>query len=221
MSKVWFVTGANSGIGAGIVNAALAAGNRVVATSRSIKKLRAAFPDADDQSLALVELDVTDEGQAYAAVAKAVELFGTVDVLVSNAGFCVLGNFEDLTAADFERQMATNFYGARYAGHLGWHSRHEGDRVGRQRGRRDWRGRCGAGYRQRRFPRNRSAHPKLTNHAGKTGVVRAIILGIPASTHKQTSPPPFQLPSFGRSFISGLRPLWEPDPANSNVVTGQ
>ncbi len=117
MSKVWFVTGANSGIGAGIVNAALQAGNRVVATGRSMDKLRAAFPDADDQSLALVELDVTDEGQAYAAVAKAVALFGTVDVLVSNAGFCVLGNFEDLSAADFERQMATNFYGAVHVMH--------------------------------------------------------------------------------------------------------
>ena len=117
MSKVWFVTGANSGIGAGIVNAALQAGNRVVATGRSMDKLRAAFPDADDQSLALVELDVTDEGQACAAVAKAVALFGTVDVLVSNAGFCVLGNFEDLSAADFERQMATNFYGAVHVMH--------------------------------------------------------------------------------------------------------
>jgi len=112
MSKVWFVTGANSGIGAGIVNAALQAGNRVVATGRSIEKLRAAFPNADDRSLALVELDVTEEGQAYSAVAKAVELFGVIDVLVSNAGFCVLGNFEDLSAADFERQLATNFYGA-------------------------------------------------------------------------------------------------------------
>ncbi len=117
MSKVWFVTGANSGIGAGIVNAALTAGNRVVATGRSMAKLRDAFPQADDRSLALVELDVTDEGQAYAAIAKAAELFGTVDVLVSNAGFCVLGNFEDLTAADFERQMATNFYGAVHVMH--------------------------------------------------------------------------------------------------------
>ncbi len=117
MSKVWFVTGANSGIGAGIVNAALTAGNRVVATGRSMAKLRDAFPQADNRSLALVELDVTDEGQAYAAIAKAVELFGTVDVLVSNAGFCVLGNFEDLTAADFERQMATNFYGAVHVMH--------------------------------------------------------------------------------------------------------
>jgi NAD(P)-dependent dehydrogenase (short-subunit alcohol dehydrogenase family) len=112
MSKVWFVTGANSGIGAGIVNAALEAGNRVVATGRNMRKLQGAFPHADDRSLALLELDVTEEGQAYSAVAKAVELFGAIDVLVSNAGFCVLGNFEDLSAADFERQLATNFYGA-------------------------------------------------------------------------------------------------------------
>lgn len=46
-------------------------------------------------------------------------------------------------------------------------------------------------------------------------------MGSAGLTHKQTSPPPSQLPSFGRLFISGLRPLWEPDPANSNVATGQ
>ena len=47
MTKVWFITGAGSGIGAGVVRAALAAGDRVVATGRSLDKVRAAFPEAD------------------------------------------------------------------------------------------------------------------------------------------------------------------------------
>lgn len=111
MSKIWFVTGANSGIGAGIVTAALQAGDRVVATGRSLGKLHAAFPAGESDALAFVELDVTDEAQAKAAVAKAVELFGRIDVVVNNAGYCVLGNFEDLSASDIQRQLDTNFFG--------------------------------------------------------------------------------------------------------------
>lgn len=111
MSKVWFVTGANSGIGAGIVTAALQAGEQVVATGRSLEKLRAAFPDGESDALALIELDVTDEAKAAAAVAAAVERFGRIDVVVNNAGYCVLGNFEDLSASDIQAQLATNFFG--------------------------------------------------------------------------------------------------------------
>jgi NAD(P)-dependent dehydrogenase (short-subunit alcohol dehydrogenase family) len=111
MSKVWFVTGANSGIGLGISKAALKAGDRVVATGRKMEKLRAAYADGGTESLVLIELDVTDEARSHAAVAEAVKRFGRIDVLVNNAGYSVMGNFEELTTADVERQLATNFYG--------------------------------------------------------------------------------------------------------------
>lgn len=111
MSKVWFVTGANSGIGSGIVTAALRAGDRVVATGRSLDKLRAAFAEQEGDALALVQLDVTDAAQASAAIQAAVAHFGRIDVVVNNAGYCVLGNFEDLGVAEIQRQLATNFYG--------------------------------------------------------------------------------------------------------------
>jgi NAD(P)-dependent dehydrogenase (short-subunit alcohol dehydrogenase family) len=117
MSKIWFVTGANSGIGAGVVNAALQAGHKVVATGRNMDKLRQAFPGGEGESLALVQLDITKKDQAQAAVAKAVERFGRVDVLVNNAGNSILGNFEDLSASDFERQLATNFLGVVHVMH--------------------------------------------------------------------------------------------------------
>jgi NAD(P)-dependent dehydrogenase (short-subunit alcohol dehydrogenase family) len=87
MSKVWFVTGANSGFGTSIAKAALAAGDQVVATARNMDKLRAAFPETRNDNLALVKLDVADAGNSY------------------------LGNFEELTNADIEGQMTTNFYG--------------------------------------------------------------------------------------------------------------
>ena len=113
MSKVWFVTGAGSGIGAGIVKAALKAGDRVVATGRNLDKVRKAFGHETD-NLAFVQLDVADETQAKAAVEQAVRRFGRIDVLVNNAGYSLLGNFEELTIPDIERLFATNFWGVAY-----------------------------------------------------------------------------------------------------------
>ena len=114
MNKVWFITGAGSGIGAGVAKAALKAGDRVVATSRNIDKLRKALGGHGNQNLAFVQLDVVNEGQAKAAVEQAVQRFGRIDVLVNNAGFSLLGNFEELTIPAFEAQFATNFWGVVY-----------------------------------------------------------------------------------------------------------
>jgi len=114
MNKVWFITGAGSGIGAGVAKAALKAGDRVVATGRHIDKLRKALGGHGNQNLAFVQLDVVNEGQAKAAVEQAVQRFGRIDVLVNNAGFSLLGNFEELTIPAFEGQFATNFWGVVY-----------------------------------------------------------------------------------------------------------
>ncbi len=111
MSKVWFVTGANSGIGAGVAKAALRAGDQVAATGRDMDKLRAAFAADDSSNLALVHLDINDAEQATAAVAEAVARFGRIDVLVNNAGYSLLGNFEAMSNADIAQQMETNFFG--------------------------------------------------------------------------------------------------------------
>jgi len=67
MSKIWFITGAGSGIGTGIAKAALRAGERVVATGRNLDKVRNAFRDDASEDLAFVELDVADEAQSKAA----------------------------------------------------------------------------------------------------------------------------------------------------------
>jgi NAD(P)-dependent dehydrogenase (short-subunit alcohol dehydrogenase family) len=109
--KVWFVTGAGSGIGAGIVKAALKAGDRVVATGRNLDKVRKAFDGLIDENLAFAQLDVTDETQAHQAVAQAVQRFGRIDVLVNNAGYSLLGNFEELSIPAMESLFATNFWG--------------------------------------------------------------------------------------------------------------
>lgn len=111
MSKVWFITGAGSGIGAGTARAALKVGNRVVATGRNVEKVRNALKDVAGGNLEVLQLDVSDEARAKAALDQAVKKFGRVDVVVNNAGYSLLGNFEELSNQDFERQFATNFWG--------------------------------------------------------------------------------------------------------------
>lgn len=111
MSRVWFVTGAARGMGADIVNAALQQGDRVVATGRNMDKLRQIFSTASTENIELQELDVRDEHQAKVAVDAAVRRFGRIDVLVNNAGFCLLGRFEEATAEQIELQFTTNVFG--------------------------------------------------------------------------------------------------------------
>jgi Short-chain alcohol dehydrogenase of unknown specificity len=111
MNRIWFVTGAARGMGASIVNAALQQGDRVVATGRNMDKLRQIFSTVAAENIALLELDVRDEHQAKVAVDAAIRRFGRIDVLVNNAGFCLLGRFEEATAEQIELQFTTNVFG--------------------------------------------------------------------------------------------------------------
>ena len=110
MTKVWLVTGGSRGLGRAIVEEALAAGNQVVATARNIDTLK----DLEDRHSAQVlrfALDVTDYGQAEAAVAAAVERFGRLDVVVNNAGYANLASVEEVEMTDFREQMEAVFFG--------------------------------------------------------------------------------------------------------------
>ena len=109
MSKVLFITGAGRGMGADIAKAALAAGNKVVATGRNTDKVTQALGEAKD--LLVVKLDVTKPVEAEAAVKAAVDRFGRVDVLVNNAASFYAGYFEELTPEQIERQLAASLFG--------------------------------------------------------------------------------------------------------------
>ena len=111
MSKTWMITGAGRGIGAEIARAALANGDRVVATARKLSQLQDTFAGADPERIALVELDVADEAQAAPAIAAAVERFGRIDVLVNNAAYGLLGRLEEVSSADIAQQFAVNVHG--------------------------------------------------------------------------------------------------------------
>jgi NAD(P)-dependent dehydrogenase (short-subunit alcohol dehydrogenase family) len=110
MSKIWFITGSARGIGAETAKAALAAGDRVVATGRNVEQLERIYAEYGNKVLALT-LDVSDEAQAPVAVEAAVARFGRIDVLVNNAGFGQLGPFEENEPLAIERQFTTNVFG--------------------------------------------------------------------------------------------------------------
>jgi NAD(P)-dependent dehydrogenase (short-subunit alcohol dehydrogenase family) len=110
MSKTWFITGANRGLGAEIAKAALRAGDRVIATARNGATI-ADISGSDSENLLTLNLDVTDRAQADAAVVAATSMFGTIDVLVNNAGYGHLGFFEEMSMDDVRAQMDTNLFG--------------------------------------------------------------------------------------------------------------
>ncbi|HEY1608447.1 MAG TPA: oxidoreductase [Paraburkholderia sp.] len=111
MSQVWLVTGSSSGLGRVIVEAALAAGHRVIATARDPRALAALVEQHGEQRLRAVPLDVTDERAAHDAVRTATEAFGRLDVVVNNAGYGHVCAFEETAVDDFRAQIDTNFYG--------------------------------------------------------------------------------------------------------------
>lgn len=108
--KVWLVTGSASGLGRHIVETALAAGERVVASARNPRRLDDLVAQYGDQ-VRTFSLDVTDMQAAQAAVQFTVDAFGRLDVLVNNAGFGHVSPFEQASEADFRAQIDTNFYG--------------------------------------------------------------------------------------------------------------
>ncbi|MEU6239178.1 SDR family oxidoreductase [Kitasatospora sp. NPDC047058] len=106
MTRRWLVTGCSSGLGHALAAAAAEAGDRVVATARrpaDLEELVRASPDR----IVPVVLDVRDGGQCEAAVARAVDLFGGLDVLVNNAGNGVFGAVEEVTDGELRDQLET------------------------------------------------------------------------------------------------------------------
>jgi len=113
MSKVWLITGSGNGLGRNITEAALAKGERVVATARNIEQLDDLVKQYGEQ-IRVATLDVTNEEAAQAAVQLALSAFGGLDVLVNNAGYGDIRPFEETSSEDFKRLMDTCFYGVVY-----------------------------------------------------------------------------------------------------------
>jgi len=105
--RVTIVTGASQGIGAGLVDAFLERGDRVVATSRSIKQ-------SNNPDLITVAGDIGDPATGERVVEEALVRFGRVDTLVNNAGIFIANAFTDYTPEQYAQVLATNLNGFFY-----------------------------------------------------------------------------------------------------------
>ncbi|MEV6644884.1 oxidoreductase [Amycolatopsis sp. NPDC051371] len=109
--RVWLITGCSAGFGREIALAALAAGDRVLATARRPEALSGLRERGGDR-VRTAALDVTDAGQVDAAVKTALEEFGRIDVVVNNAGNGSVGAVEELTLEELRALMEVMFFGA-------------------------------------------------------------------------------------------------------------
>ena len=108
--RVWLITGASSGFGRAVAEAALAAGDTVVA---GVRRLAAADDLADKYPgrATAIELDVTNGSQITAAVAATMLWHGRIDVLVNNAGRGLVGAVEETTDRELRDLMDVHFFG--------------------------------------------------------------------------------------------------------------
>ena len=109
--RVWLITGASSGLGRALAEAALGCGDQVIATARDPQRLDELAERYPGQVMA-ARLDVTDADQARAAVGDGLAAFGRLDVVVNNAGYGLFGALEELTAEELRREFETNVFGA-------------------------------------------------------------------------------------------------------------
>jgi NAD(P)-dependent dehydrogenase (short-subunit alcohol dehydrogenase family) len=110
LSKVWFITGTSKGFGRIWAEAALERGDQVAATARNVDSLSELVERYGDNVLPLA-LDVTDKAAIDAAVAKAHETFGRLDVVINNAGYGLFGAIEEVTEEQARAQLETNLFG--------------------------------------------------------------------------------------------------------------
>lgn len=109
--QVWMITGSTRGLGRAILHAALEAGHNVVAISRS-GNVALNKPEYAGRLLSL-RLDITEQGEApYEAVVQAaLDRFGTIDVLVNNAGHGQFTFFEETVEQQIREVFETNLFG--------------------------------------------------------------------------------------------------------------
>jgi len=110
MSKTIFITGASRGFGKIWAEAFLKRGDQVAGTSRNIESL-AALKDKYGDSFLPLALDVNSRAQSFEAVQKAIDYFGTLDVVINNAGYGVMGAVEEISEEDARALIDTNVLG--------------------------------------------------------------------------------------------------------------
>jgi len=110
-TRTWFITGVSSGFGREMTTQLLEKGNRVIGTVRDTGKVADLSEKYPDSFFAEV-LDVTDAKAIQSVIERAFSIHGTIDVIVSNAGYGLFGAAEELSDAEVNHIIATNLTGS-------------------------------------------------------------------------------------------------------------
>lgn len=110
MSDTWFITGCSTGIGRLLAEVLLDRGANVIATARNVDSLTELGKHSEEQIVRL-PLDVRNQMQIHDAVASGLERFGTIDVLVNNAGYGYFGTQEEGELEEVRAMYETNVFG--------------------------------------------------------------------------------------------------------------
>jgi NAD(P)-dependent dehydrogenase (short-subunit alcohol dehydrogenase family) len=108
--KVWFVTGASKGLGLALIKKLLEQNYRVAATTRDVQSLISEIGETSEVFLPL-EVSLTDNENVKSAIAKTVEHFGQLDIVVNNAGYGQLGTLEELSDKEARANFDVNVFG--------------------------------------------------------------------------------------------------------------
>ncbi|MBM1173801.1 oxidoreductase [Microvirga arabica] len=109
-NPVWFITGCSTGFGRELAQIVLRRGWRAVVTARDVGRVQDLTQRHEDSALAL-SLDVNKPDQIAAAVKAAEDRFGSIDVLVNNAGYGYQSSIEEGDEAEIRAQFDTNVFG--------------------------------------------------------------------------------------------------------------
>ncbi|TVY12804.1 putative oxidoreductase [Lachnellula arida] len=105
---IWFITGCSTGFGHETALAALARGDKVIATARNTDDIN----DLADKGALVIALDLSwPEEKIQEAVNVAMEPFGSVDILFNNAGVNMVGSLEEVSSKEARAMFDVNFWG--------------------------------------------------------------------------------------------------------------
>jgi NAD(P)-dependent dehydrogenase (short-subunit alcohol dehydrogenase family) len=109
-NKIWFVTGASKGLGLALVKKLIQEGYRVAATSRNVKDLQQAVGAGREVFLPLA-VDLKNESSVEEGIKETVAHFGSIDVVVNNAGYGLTGSLEELSDEEVRQNFDINVFG--------------------------------------------------------------------------------------------------------------
>jgi NAD(P)-dependent dehydrogenase (short-subunit alcohol dehydrogenase family) len=109
--RIWFITGVSSGLGNALIQAVVQSGDFAIGTFRQQEQVDRFNRGHVDKAFA-IKLDVTNADEIQQGITTIIEKFGTIDVLVNNAGFGFAGGIEEASMVEIRNVFEANFFGA-------------------------------------------------------------------------------------------------------------